>query len=77
MRNRILCLVLLGLLVVPAAGWAKGSEIDPDGQPVSELGAGADLVSLAGGSAAEGLTAQGGSLWELFSRWLESLGLSL
>jgi len=77
MRDRILCLVLLGLLLAPAAGWAKGSEIDPNGQPVSEQGAGVDLVSVAEGNAAEALPAPGGSLWGLFSRWLESLGLSL
>lgn len=33
MRQRILCLVLLGLLVAPAVVLAKGSVIDPNGTP--------------------------------------------
>ena len=31
MRVRILCLVLLGLMMTPFAGSAKGSQQDPDG----------------------------------------------
>lgn len=75
MRNRILCLVLLGLLVLPVGGWAKISEIDPDGQQVTIEGAGGDWVPVAE-SVPVGLAPSDSSFWGILTRWLESLGLS-
>ena len=76
MRHRILCLALIALLVAPAAGWAKGAVIDPNGQSATDQG-----VTTESDKGAEidphGLTAPGASLWQLLAGWLARFDLVL
>lgn len=60
MRQRLPVLALILVLATPAAGWAKGSETDPNG--VSK-----DLVSQKAPA-----DPAGRSLLQLFVAWLEA-----
>lgn len=74
MRRRILCLVLLGLLVAPALGWARSVELDPNGQPSAEQGA-ATPSDVQVENASERLVAAVSSLWDVLLERLERLNL--
>jgi hypothetical protein len=74
MRQRILCLVLVGLLVAPVAGLAKGWEIDPNGRSASGEEATVEPVTAVTDGSTEPAAAS--SVRRPVSRWLGRLGLS-
>ena len=76
MRRRILCLVLLALLMAPAAGWTKGAVIDPDGTPASGEAEAVEPVASVDGASVDAAPSSS-SLWELLARWLEAKGALL
>lgn len=88
-RNKILVLTMLLVLGAPAAGWAKATEIDPDGQPLASPGVEArwesslttsDTYLEVTASVSTGWTGEAtgmDSLFERFFRWLQALVLPL